>query len=176
MSVSTAAHPPRHRAAAAAKFWLAVLFIVAAGIGLAWLGAASMRGETTASGLQFRTILAGSGPAIKDMDGVLIEYEGRLIDGTIFDSSEGRGPQPVIPAQMIPGFREALLKMQEGGRYHLVVPAEMAYGSESPPGSPIPPNSDLEFDVQVTEVVPDAGLMAQQQLMEQDAQQEQQSR
>ena len=168
MSVSTLAHQPSHKRALA-TLWLALILIVAAGIGLAWLGAGSMGGDTTASGLQFRTVQAGSGPLIKEMDGALIEYEGRLADGTVFDSSEGRGPQPVIPAQMIPGFREALLKMQKGGSYRIVVPASLAYGAESPPGSSIPPNSDLEFDVSVSEVVPDAGLMMQQQMMQQGA-------
>ena len=175
MSVSTIAHPPKH-GVPLMKFWLAVAFLVAVGIGLAWYGAGSMRGETTASGLQFRTVQEGSGPVIKDMDGALIEYEGRLTNGTVFDSSEGRGPQPVIPAQMIPGFREALLKMQEGGRYRIVVPADLAYGPETPPGSSIPPNSDLEFDVHVVELVPNAGLMLQQQMIEEGAEQGQPSR
>ena len=116
MSVSSLAHPPRH-GAAAAKFWLAVLFLVAVGIGLAWLGTASMRGQTTASGLVFRTVEAGSGPVITSNDAVLIDYEGRLLDGTVFDSSAAHGgPQAIAPGQTIPGFSEALTMMQKGGR------------------------------------------------------------
>ena len=63
MSESTLAHPPRH-GAALTKFWLAILLLVAIGVGLAWLGASPMRGETTASGLVFRTIEPGTGPRI----------------------------------------------------------------------------------------------------------------
>ena len=96
---------------------------------------------------------------IKPVDGVMIEYEGRLLDGTVFDSSEGRGPAPMIAGQVIPGFAEALQKMQKGGRYAIRIPSALAYGATPPPG-PIPPNADLEFDVHVVQVVPDAALMA----------------
>ncbi len=157
MSVSTVAHPPTSRGTG--KLWLAILALVAAGIGLAWIGAGSLRGETTASGLHFRTVETGSGPTINAVDGVMIEYEGRLMDGTVFDSSEGRGPTPMIAGQVIPGFAEALTKMQKGGRYKIRIPAALGYGATPQPGSPIPPNADLEFDVHVVQVVPNAALM-----------------
>ena len=158
MSVSTAAHPePRRKTNL--KLWLGFILLIAAGVGLAWLGAAPLRGQTTASGLTIRTIEEGTGPVVKPVDGVLIEYEGRLLDGTVFDSTEGRGPAPIIPSQTIPGFAEALTNMQKGGRYSVRIPASLAYGATPPPGSPIPPNSDLEFDVSVIEVVPNAALM-----------------
>ena len=157
MSVSTLAHPPSRRGTG--KLWLALLLLIAAGVGLAWFGAGSLRGETTATGLQFRTIEAGKGDPIKAVDGVLIEYEGRLEDGTVFDTSEGRGPTPMIAGQVIPGFAEALTKMQKGGRYRIKIPSELGYGASPQPGSPIPPNADLEFDVHVVQVVPNAALM-----------------
>lgn len=157
MSASTAAHPERSRAGG--KLWLAILVLVAAGIGLAWLGAGSLRGETSASGLQFRTIEEGSGALIKPVDGVLIDYEGRLEDGTVFDTSAGRGPTPMIAGQVIPGFAEALTKMQKGGRYRIRIPPALGYGSSPQPGSPIPPNATLEFDVHVVQVVPNAASM-----------------
>src|SRR5687767_3428113 len=156
MSVSTLAHPQRR---GTGKLWLALLLLIAAGVGLAWFGAGSLRGETTASGLGFRTIEAGQGDPIKAVDGVLIEYEGRLMDGTVFDTSEGRGPTPMIADQVIPGFAEALTKMQKGGRYKIRIPAELGYGATPQPGSPIPPNAELEFDVHVVQVVPNAALM-----------------
>ena len=156
MSVSTLAHPQRR---STGKLWLALLLLVAAGVGLAWFGAGSLRGETTSSGLQFRTIEAGKGDTIKAVDGVLVEYEGRLEDGTVFDSSEGRGPTPMIAGQVIPGFAEALTKMQKGGRYRIKIPSELGYGATPQPGSPIPPNANLEFDVHVVQVVPNAALM-----------------
>jgi len=162
MSASTLAHPQRH-GAALTKFWLAMLALVAAAIALAWLGTSSMRGETTATGVQIRTLSAGTGPLIKEMDGVLVEYQGRLKDGTVFDESGARGPQPMIPAQVIPGFREALLRMQQGGSYRVLIPSALAYGAQPPAGAPIPPNADLEFDVKIVQLVPNAGLMMQQQ-------------
>ena len=142
-----------------AKLWLAILLLVAAAIGLAWIGAGSMRGETTSSGLQFRVVEEGTGEPIQAIDGVMIDYTGRLTDGTEFESTAERGPVPVIAGQMIPGFSEALMKMREGGSYKVRIPAALAYGSSPPQGSPIPPNADLEFDVSVRKVVRGAALM-----------------
>jgi FKBP-type peptidyl-prolyl cis-trans isomerase FkpA len=162
MSVSTLAHPPQHKAALT-KFWLAVLFLVAVGVGLAWLGAGSLRGEKTASGLVFRTVKAGTGPRITDADAVLIDYELRLPDGKLVDSSANHGgPQAVAPSQTVPGFGEALTRMQKGGTYHFIVPPKLGYGDTPPPGSPIPPHSNLEFDVHVVDVAQGAAAMAAQ--------------
>ncbi|HET9811586.1 MAG TPA: FKBP-type peptidyl-prolyl cis-trans isomerase [Sphingomicrobium sp.] len=158
MSASTLAHPPRH-GAALTKFWIAVLFVIAVGVGLAWLGAGSLRGQTTDSGLFIRTVEPGTGPVITNADAVLIDYEGRLADGTLFDSSANHGgPQAVAPAQTIPGFAEALTMMKKGGRYHVRIPSNLAYGSADQPG--IPANSDLEFDIHVVDVAPNAAAMA----------------
>ena len=137
------------------KLWLAFLIVIGAGIGLAWLGAESVRDRT----VQVETVQAGNGPLVQVQDGVLIEYEGRLEDGKVFDSSEGKGPVPVLASQTIPGFAQALLKMQEGGNYKVHIPARLAYGANPPAGGPIPPNADLDFDVKVTKVVPNAALM-----------------
>ena len=158
MSVTQVPLQPLKRGSLA-KLWLGILLLVAAALLLAWTGAGALRGEITASGLQFRTVKAGAGPMIKPVDGVLIEYEGRLEDGTVFDSSRGQ-PVPMIAGQVIPGFAEALQKMQKGGRYTIRIPGELAYGASPPQGSPIPPNAPLEFDVHVVQVVPDAALMA----------------
>ena len=158
MSVSQVPLQPLKRGSLA-KLWLGILLLVGAALLLAWTGAGALRGETTASGLQFRTVKAGAGPMIKPVDGVLIEYEGRLEDGTVFDSSRGQ-PVPMIAGQVIPGFAEALQKMQKGGRYTILIPGELAYGASPPQGSPIPPNATLEFDVHVVQVVPNAALMA----------------
>jgi FKBP-type peptidyl-prolyl cis-trans isomerase FkpA len=139
-----------------------LLLLILAGVLLAWFGAGALRGETTASGLQFRTVQAGEGPLVTANDGVVIEYEGRLLDGTVFDTTEGKGPAPMIAGQVIPGFAEALQKMQKGGSYKIRIPSALAYGANPPPGGPIPPNADLEFDVEVVQVVPNAAQMMSQ--------------
>jgi FKBP-type peptidyl-prolyl cis-trans isomerase len=138
-----------------------VALLVAAGVAIAWLGAGSMRGETTASGLVIRTVEEGSGPVITAADAVLIDYEGRLQSGEVFDSSAAHGgPQAVAPGQTIPGFAEALTMMRKGGRYRIRIPSDLAYGDADQPG--IPANSDLEFDVHVVDVAPNAAAMAAQ--------------
>jgi FKBP-type peptidyl-prolyl cis-trans isomerase FkpA len=158
MSVSTLYHPPHHKGALV-KFWIAIIVVLAVGVGLAWLGAGALRGEKTASGLVFRTVQAGTGPAITDADAVLIDYELRLPDGKLIDSSASHGgPQAVAPGQTVPGFGEALTKMQKGGTYHFVVPPRLGYGDTPPPG--VPPKSNLEFDVHVVDVAPGAAAMA----------------
>jgi len=137
------------------RLWLGFLVLIAAGIGLAWFGTDKVRAKT----VQVDTVQAGSGPTIKLEDGVLIEYEGRLADGTVFDSSAGRGPTPMIAGQVIPGFAQALTKMQKGGKYKIHIPSKLAYGANPQPGSPIPPNADLDFDVHVVQIVPNAAAM-----------------
>ena len=161
MSVSQVPLRPLKRGTLA-KLWLGLLLLIAAALLLAWTGAGGLRGETTASGLEFRTVKAGEGPLIAPVDGVLIDYEGRLEDGTVFDSSGGQ-PVPMIAGQVIPGFAEALQKMQKGGRYKIRIPGELAYGANPPANSQIPPNAPLEFDVDVVQVVPNAAMMQQMQ-------------
>ncbi len=155
MSASTTAKTERSRGMNG-KLWLGIIALIAAGVAIAWFGAQSVRSRT----VQVETVTAGTGPIIQAEDGVLIEYEGRLAaDGTVFDTSAGRGPAPILVGQTIPGFTQALTRMQKGGRYKVYIPSQLAYGSTQQPGSPIPPNSDLEFDVQVVQVVPQAALM-----------------
>ena len=154
MSVAEAAHRPANTRRAV-RLWLGFIALIAAGAAMAWYGTGKVRNNT----VQVETIKAGSGPTIKLEDGVLIEYEGRLADGTVFDSSAGRGPTPMIAGQVIPGFAEALTRMQQGGKYKIHIPSDLAYGPNPQPGSPIPPNADLDFDVTVVQVVPNAAAM-----------------
>jgi len=154
MSVAEAAHRPAGTGRAA-RLSLAFLIIIAAGIGLAWIGVHSVRGRT----VQVETVSPGSGPLVTPQDGVLIDYEGRLADGKVFDSSAGKGPVPVLASQTIPGFAEALSRMQEGGRYKVHIPSKLGYGHEPPAGGPIPPDANLDFDVHVVKLVPNAALM-----------------
>jgi FKBP-type peptidyl-prolyl cis-trans isomerase FkpA len=131
------------------KLWLAIAALVAIAYGVAYFGAGQFRSVSV------ETVSAGKGPLIGEMDGVLIEYTGRLEDGTIFDSTEGRGPAPILVMQVVPGFKKALIQMQQGGRYKIVIPARLAYGENPPPGSPA---GDLSFDVHVVQVAPNAAL------------------
>ena len=104
---------------------------------------------TTASGLRGETLEAGTGPRPALEDAVLVMYEGRLADGTVFDAS----PQPVGfgVSQLIPGFTEGLLLMNQGGVYRLRIPAALAYGAEGA-GESVPPNADLEFLVMLIDI------------------------
>ena len=141
------------------KLWLGIALLIAAAVALAWIGAGSLRGETTATGVMIRTVQAGKGDPIKATDGAILEYEGRLMDGTVFDSTKGRGPAGMIPGQVIPGFGEALQKMQEGGVYKIRIPSALAYGAAGAGDGKIPPNSDIEFDVTVKQIVRNAAMM-----------------
>lgn len=139
-----------------AKLWLGIVLLVAAALLLAWAGAGRILG------VRVKTIQAGRGAVIGVNDGVIIDLEGRLPNGTVFESTKGRGPAPILVAQTIPGFSRALQQMQPGGRYTVHIPAKLAYGAAPPPGSPIPADSDLDFDIHVLQVVPNAALMAGQ--------------
>ena len=105
---------------------------------------------TTASGLQYKVINAGSGPLPTAQSNVEVHYEGRLIDGTVFDSSRARGtPARFGINQVIPGWTEALQLMPEGSTWELVIPADLAYGPAGTPGGPIGPNAALIFEVEL---------------------------
>ena len=158
MSVSTLAHPKTRTGVG--KLWLAIFALIAAGIALAWFGAGSLRPETTDSGLIFRVIDEGSGDPVAKDDVALIEYEGSLDDGSIFDSSDAHGgPQPMSPSTTVPGFAEAMAKMREGGRYRFILPPKLAYGDQPPPG--LPANSSLNFDVKILKIARGAAAMMQ---------------
>jgi FKBP-type peptidyl-prolyl cis-trans isomerase FkpA len=160
MSVAEAAQRPANTGRAA-KLWLAFIIVIAAGVGLAWLGAGSLRPEVTSSGLEFRTIKSGTGEPIGPADAAMLDYVGSLDDGTVFDSSEAHGgAQPFAMAGVFPGFAEAMTKMQEGGRYHFRMPQRLAFGDRGAPQG-FPPNSRLSFDVQVRKVVRGGAAMMQ---------------
>ena len=156
MSVAEAAHRPA-KTGRGVGLWLAFFLIIAAGIGLAWHGAGSLRPEITSSGLQFRTVKAGTGKRIGPQDAALIDYALTTDDGTTFDSSESKGPQPFTMGMVFPGFAEAMTRMQEGGRYRFSMPERLAFTNGTPPGWP--KGSDLNFEVQVRKVVPGGAAM-----------------
>ena len=105
------------------------------------------------SGLQYEVIAAGSGKKPSATDRVQCHYEGTLIDGTVFDSSIKRGEPAVFGVnQVIKGWVEALQLMQEGAKWRLYIPYDMAYG-EHGAGEMIPPYSALVFDVELIKVL-----------------------
>ncbi len=107
--------------------------------------------EKTASGLQYRVIEAGSGGSPGTNDEVTVNYTGKLIDGTVFDSSEKQGhPAKFRVTGVIKGWTEALLKMKKGAKWELFIPAELAYGERARPS--IPPNSTLIFTVELVDI------------------------
>jgi hypothetical protein len=173
VSVAEAAHRPAGTGRAIA-LWLAFLLIIAAGIGLAWIGAGSLRPEVTSSGLQFRTLKAGKGVTITRSDAALLDYILSADDGTVLDSSESHGgPQPFAMDQVFPGFAEAMARMQEGGEYRFTMPQKLAFPSSAPPPN-FPKNSALTFEVRVRKVVPGGAALLQQQQQMQAQQQLQQ--
>lgn len=108
---------------------------------------------TLPSGLQYQVITEGNGKKPSATDRVQCHYEGTLIDGTIFDSSIKRGEPAVFGVnQVIRGWVEALQLMQEGAKWRLFIPYNMAYG-EHGAGEMIPPYSALIFDVELIKVL-----------------------
>jgi FKBP-type peptidyl-prolyl cis-trans isomerase FklB len=106
--------------------------------------------KTTASGLQYKVITSGTGASPTKTDTVKVHYQGTLIDGTVFDSSVQRGQPITFPiVNVIPGWTEALQMMKVGDKWQLFIPANLAYGAQSPPGSRIGPNSTLIFEVEL---------------------------
>ena len=159
-------------------------------IGLAIAGAAAWLMQP--KGVSVETVTAGTGDNPKPDDVVFVHYTGKLADGTVFDQSQDV-PLPVpgiLPAGtplplegMVPGFREAVVKMQKGGKYVVEIPAEKAYGEagrmKPQTGEGVPPNSDLTFEIELVDFMPLAEaeerfqrlqqMMMQQQMQQQGA-------
>jgi FKBP-type peptidyl-prolyl cis-trans isomerase len=109
--------------------------------------------HTTATGLQYEIITEGNGNKPAATDSVTVHYHGTLIDGTVFDSSVMRGePATFGVHQVIPGWTEALQLMNQGAKFRLYIPQELAYGANPHPGGPIKPYSALIFDVELLEI------------------------
>jgi len=102
------------------------------------------------SGLQYKVLVKGDGEVPQADDKVLVNYEGRLIDGTVFDASSKHGDDPAefTPAQVIKGWTEALTMMPVGSKWQLYIPYYLAYG-ERGAGADIKPYSTLIFDVEL---------------------------
>ena len=155
------------------KLWLGVGVAVVIGVGVAWAGTskqvamgqppsvfldknAKKHGVVrTPSGLEYQVLAEGQGAHPGPQDIVQIEYDGKLLDGTTFDSTAQHGQPAVMPvAGSIPGFSEGLQLMQRGARYRFWIPPQLAYGDQGAGDGVIPPNSVLQFDVTLREIAP----------------------
>ena len=109
--------------------------------------------KVTVSGLQYEVLESGKGDSPKASDNVEVHYTGKLIDGTVFDSSVERGvPASFGVTQVIPGWVEALQLMHEGDKWRLYIPSDLAYGPNGA-GGVIGPNMTLIFDVELLRVI-----------------------
>jgi FKBP-type peptidyl-prolyl cis-trans isomerase len=109
--------------------------------------------EVTASGLQYRVIQQGDGSRPADGNAeVEVHYEGKLIDGTVFDSSYQRGESiSFFLNQVIPGWTEGVQLMPVGSKYEFVIPSDLGYGQRGA-GGVIPPNATLIFEVELLKI------------------------
>jgi FKBP-type peptidyl-prolyl cis-trans isomerase FkpA len=157
-------------------------------IGLAIAGAVAWWVQP--KGVSVETVTAGTGDNPQPDDVVFVHYTGRLADGTVFDESQDLALpiEGILPAGtplplegMVPGFREALVQMQRGGKYVVEIPAEKAYGETGrmnpQTGEGVPPNADLTFEIELVDFMPMAEaeerfLRLQQMMMQQQMQQQ----
>ena len=109
--------------------------------------------QTTKSGLQYQILKQGTGQSPKANSIVKVNYEGRLIDGTVFDSSIARNQAAEFQvSQVIQGWTEGLQLMKEGAEYRFFIPAQIGYGQIGS-GDVIEPNSTLIFDIELIEIL-----------------------
>jgi FKBP-type peptidyl-prolyl cis-trans isomerase FkpA len=143
------------------KLWAAIAVAVLLAAGVAWAALP----ET----VNVQTIQAGTGPSPQADDLALVNYTGLLPDGKQFD----KGEHTVMPLdQVVPGFAQALRQMQKGGKYRVEIPAKLAYGAKG--AGPIPPNTDLTFNVELLDFISKADYERQMSMLQQMQQMQQQ--
>ncbi len=158
MSTVTAVPLAPVKRASLVWLWIGLAVALVAGVALAKAGDTGIR--STPSGLQYKVIVPGTGTAKPtDTDVALVNYTGKLTDGTVFDKSQQPTPLPV--AGMIKGFSEGLKLMPKGAKYRFWIKPELGYGPAA--NGPIPANSTLVFDVELVDFIPEQTLRALQQ-------------
>ena len=144
------------------------------GLWLLWIGLIALLGIGVAFALThtprigFEVVKEGSGPSPTKADIVLIKYEGKLDDGTVFDSNE---QAPLQVSQVVPGFADALTRMKKGGKYTLHIPAEKAYGPKEQKNPMtgevvIPANADLTFEIDLIDYMSEADFQRRMQIQQ----------
>ena len=147
------------------KLWIGVIVLIALGVLLSWLTVPAMVTVIT------KTPGMGGKPTATDY--VYINYVGKLPDGTVFDQQQGAS---MHLGEVIPGFTQGLVQMEKGGKYTLIIPGDKAYGAHPPPGSPIPPNAKLTFDIDLIDFMSQADYQRRLQMMQQMQQMQQQQK
>lgn len=155
--------------------WLGIVLAVIGAVALARQGEDFLTRNghkagvvTTASGLQYQVLTPGKGgPHPTDSDVALINYEGKLLNGTTFDKSQQPTPMPVTG--VVPGFSEALKLMPKGAKYRFWIKPSLAYGDKAT--GPIPANSILVFDVELLDFLSEQ-VVRQMQMQQQMTQQQ----
>lgn len=116
------------------------------------------------SGVAYKVVRSGPATGLKPTlaDEVKVHYEGKLIDGKVFDSSYERGQPAAMPLRgLIPAWQEALVQMRPGDEWILYVPPEQGYGAEGAGGGEIPPNAALIFRIELIDVLTGPGRVMQ---------------
>ena len=114
------------------------------------------------SGLAYKIVHSGPATGLKPhiQDEVKVNYEGKLVDGTVFDSSYERGQPAAMPLKgLVPAWQEALPLMRPGDEWILYVPSNLGYGAEGQ--GPIPPGAPLIFRIELIDVLPGPGRIQQ---------------
>ena len=159
------------------KLWLGVATVLLVAVGAAYVGtekqvvqamtpedflASNARHSgvvQTPSGLQYQIIKQGRGPRPTASDMVLVQYEGRLLSGKVFDTTKTDGnPRPLSIVGTIPGWAEGLQLMNQGSTYRFWMPPNLAYGPNGTSDGIIPPNSVITFEVELLAVAPAQGM------------------
>ena len=129
-----------------------LLFALLTSLAIATAAMAQAKPVTTASGLVYESIKDGAGESPKATDTVKVHYKGMFLDGKEFDSSYKRGEPTEFPLnRVIPCWTEGVQRMKPGGKAKLTCPASIAYG-ERGAGGVIPPNTTLNFEVELISV------------------------
>lgn len=136
------------------KLWIGVAAIALAAGGIAY--------AALPPSVSIETLTKGEGPSPTKADVALVNYKGMFADGKVFD----QGERAVLPlGEVVPGFTRALEQMQKGGKYKIVIPSELGYGEKGT--GPIPPNTDLTFEVELLDFKSRAEIEQQQAIMQQ---------
>jgi peptidylprolyl isomerase/FKBP-type peptidyl-prolyl cis-trans isomerase FklB len=120
--------------------------------------------KSLSDGILYKVVRSGPAAGLKPAvgDEIKVHYEGKLIDGTVFDSSYERGQPAAMPLEhLIPAWEKALPQMRPGDEWILYVPPAQGYGAEGTPGGEIPPNSVLVFRIELLDVLPRPGRVQQ---------------